>query len=64
MLKDISGCTFGKLTVVGRVANDKHNKARWLCRCDCGNEKIILGSNLLSGRTTSCGCITSPDLTG
>lgn len=64
MLKDISGCTFGKLTVVGRVANDKHNKARWLCRCDCGNEKIILGSNLLSGRTTSCGCVTSPDLTG
>lgn len=64
MVKDISGETFGRLTVVKRVENDKHNKARWLCRCSCGNEKIVVGSNLLSGRTSSCGCLISEDLSG
>lgn len=28
----------------------------WLCKCDCGNEKIILGPDLRRGSTVSCGC--------
>ena len=28
----------------------------WLCRCDCGQERVISASNLQSGHTTSCGC--------
>lgn len=64
MVKDITGYTFGRLTVINRADNDKNHKARWLCKCECGNEKIVIGSNLLSGRTTSCGCLTSPDLSG
>jgi len=46
------GDRFGKLVVVERQ-NDK-----WLCRCDCGEEKLISGSHLLSGNTRSCGCLT------
>lgn len=31
---------------------------RWLCRCSCGNEKIIAGRSLLwRNPTQSCGCI-------
>lgn len=64
MVKDLTGNVFGKLTVLHRVENDKHHKARWLCRCACGKEKIVIGSNLLAGRTTSCGCLVSEDLSG
>jgi len=36
----------------------KENTAirRYLCKCKCGNEKIIAISNLSSGRSASCGC--------
>lgn len=56
MVHDLLGQRFGKLTVIARAENDKFNKARWLCQCDCGNQKIINGSSLLRGLTTSCGC--------
>lgn len=29
----------------------------WKCQCDCGNEKIAYSSYLLTGRTSSCGCL-------
>lgn len=33
----------------------RHHK--WLCRCDCGNETIAFGTNVMKkGHTTSCGC--------
>lgn len=44
------------LTVVKRVTNDKHKKAVFLCKCDCGNAKIIPSSNLRKQVTTNCGC--------
>ena len=36
---------------------------RWRCRCDCGNEKIILQQSLTSGNTKSCGCLSKERLT-
>lgn len=47
---------FGRLTVLEQSSNSKHGFSRWKCKCDCGNEKIICGVNLIHGRTTSCGC--------
>lgn len=32
-------------------------ETRWICMCDCGKTKSILSTCLVSGRTTSCGCI-------
>ena len=32
------GDKFGRLTVVSRVPNPLNTNARWLCRCDCGEE--------------------------
>lgn len=54
--EDLTGQRFGKVTVLSRAANNKHGRAVWLCKCDCGNEKEIAAANLKSGRTTSCGC--------
>ena len=51
---DLTGQRFGRLTVIERAQNHNQSTA-WLCRCDCGNEKVILTSNLKSN-TVSCGC--------
>jgi hypothetical protein len=51
---------FGKLVVLERVPPPpriKNQGPHWLCKCDCGNEKIILGNSLKKGITKSCGCI-------
>ena len=67
---DILGKSFGKLTVLKKVPKPENLKtpgAYWLCKCECGKEKIILGKSLINGSTTSCGaCRTNivDDLTG
>ena len=53
---DLRGQKFGKLTVLRENGRDKRNNVLWLCRCECGNEIIVRGSNLRSENTTSCGC--------
>jgi len=32
-------------------------KSYWLCKCDCGNEIVVIGNNLKRGTTNSCGCL-------
>lgn len=54
---DMTGQKYGKLYVIERAENDKHEKAQWLCQCDCGSEpKIINGSAIRKGLVVSCGC--------
>ena len=53
---DLSGRRFGRLVVVG-IGEAVSGKVKWLCRCDCGNEKNISRSSLAAGYTKSCGCI-------
>ena len=53
---DITGKTFGKWTVLYKT--DKRNAGGviyWHCKCECGNEKDVLGTSLRSGRSLSCG---------
>lgn len=50
------GQRYDRLTVVEYVGRKGHNH-EWLCECECGNEKIVLGSNLSRGNTRSCGCL-------
>ena len=52
-----SGMRFGRLLVL--CENEKSPKGRrmFLCRCDCGTEKSIVGSDFSSGNTSSCGCL-------
>lgn len=64
-IKNIIGQKFGKLTVIEKANKPKNIKERriyWLCRCDCGNEKIVSGHDLKSGDTQSCGCLRFTDL--
>lgn len=59
---DLTGQRFGKLTVISEAEphyqQNGNKKRRWLCKCDCGRETIVLQSNLTSNRgTKSCGCL-------
>ena len=58
------GEKFGMLTVMGQAPSTAKGQRCWICRCDCGKEKIVLGSNLKRGTTVSCGCKHKNDLTG
>lgn len=54
---DIIGKLFGRLIVVEQGPSTKKGHTQWLCLCDCGNKKLILGSNLTTGKVRSCGCL-------
>jgi hypothetical protein len=56
-LIDIAGKRYGRLIVIRRAPNDKFGSARWLCRCDCGQETTVRGGNLRRGTSQSCGCL-------
>ena len=51
---ELTGRRFGMLVVERRL----DGAARWLCRCDCGNTKVVQSQNIRSGRNKSCGCST------
>lgn len=53
-VKDISGQRYGKLVAV-RLDHIKDKKSYWLCKCDCGTEKVIRSDCL--PRIQSCGCV-------
>lgn len=55
-LVDLTGQQFSRLTVVERAANNGKQPA-WLCRCDCGQTKVVQGENLRDGNVKSCGCL-------
>jgi hypothetical protein len=52
---DMVGQVVGRWTVIARGANYKNGDARWVCRCECGTERLIQGW-MLRGRTTG-GCV-------
>lgn len=58
-INDLTGLKFGRWTVLSLESESKNIKGRahWLCRCECGKEKIVSGRNLLSGDSSSCGCL-------
>lgn len=47
---------YGKLTAIERLKDDE-GLWKWRCLCDCGNETMVLGGNLIMGNTKSCGCL-------
>lgn len=58
-LIDRTGHVYGRLTVLSRYDDgpaSNGRRTRWLCRCECGTEKIAVGHELASGDTNSCGC--------
>ena len=62
---DMIGKKINKLEVIApaEMTIEKSCKTRikkhtsWLCRCECGNTKIITQSHLVRGVIKSCGCL-------
>lgn len=54
---DMSGKTYGRLFVFS-YNGTKNRKSQWLCRCICGNEVVVDGYRLRTGKTKSCGCLS------
>ena len=50
---ELTGKTFGRLTVISRSSGGTF----WLCLCSCGRKATIQGSQMRKGMTKSCGCI-------
>lgn len=49
---DRTGHAYGDLTVMEKDPDGR----RWRCKCTCGNETSVSGSNLKIGHVKSCGC--------
>jgi hypothetical protein len=54
---DLTGQTFGRLTVIER--DSSRNGTYFLCQCTCGNLKSIKSNDLKRGSTLSCSCLRS-----
>lgn len=55
---DLNGKKFHNLLVVKRLGSNGDGKTTWLCVCDCGKEKEVVGTELKNNRVKSCGCLT------
>ena len=55
--QNLIGLKFGKLTVLAEIEQRKNDRIRWLCLCECGNQKEAEGRLLKNGAVSSCGCL-------
>jgi hypothetical protein len=55
-IADLTGQRFGRLVALRIAGEGRRKQKNWLCRCDCGREKIVAGRHLKDG-TKSCGCL-------
>lgn len=56
-IRDITNMKFGRLTAI-RLTNQHKNGSRlWEFQCDCGNIYYNNSREVLSGHTSSCGCL-------
>ena len=53
------GKKYGQLLPIRQVGKNKFGCVQWLCKCDCGIEKIVTSYNLYHGFTLHCGCKTN-----
>jgi len=49
---------FGKLVALRAEGRDVYNNVLWVCRCDCGQERVVPRGSLTSGSARHCGCQT------
>lgn len=57
--KDLKGLRFGKILVLEMLSGrDSRGNISWKCKCDCGTERAIISTSLITGATKSCGCQT------
>jgi hypothetical protein len=54
---DLKDKIFYSWTVLQFGNMDKLHQSLWLCKCLCGTEKLVLGTNLVNKISKSCGCL-------
>ena len=52
---ELVGKVYGLFTILDVIIDD--NKAKCICRCQCGNIRLIMPCIITKGRISSCGCI-------
>lgn len=59
--QNLVGQRFGKLIVLEKDEKISKEKGHtyWRCKCDCGRERSVYHTHLISGDTSSCGCLHS-----
>lgn len=57
-MKNLTGQKFGRWAVIKLNHVDKNYYRYFLCKCECGKEKIVIGNTLRGGQSKSCGCLT------
>lgn len=66
-LNDLTGKRSGRLIAVKPAGQNARKERLWLCKCDCGKKKTVLGWQLNTGAVKSCGCLRgryAPNLVG
>ena len=55
---ELIGIKFNRLMVISELP-ERHASGlvQWVCLCDCGKTKMVLGRELTRGNTKSCGCL-------
>lgn len=61
-LVDLTGKTYGRLTVKYRDTTKTGKSVYWVCQCECGNIKSVRGDRLKDGSTKSCGCLNNENI--
>lgn len=51
------GKKYGMLTVVSLSEVKVHKQTTWVCKCDCGGEKLVASYHLKTNAVSSCGCL-------
>lgn len=54
--RNIAGQKFFRLTAIEPAGQNKAQQYLWKCKCDCGKELVVIGSNLIRNNSKSCGC--------
>ena len=52
--QDLTNQIFGKLIVIEQSGKDNYRHILWKCKCECGNIRIALGTELRQGKITAC----------
>lgn len=60
---DFTGHRYGRLVVIAHAGKNRHGHSLWLCKCECGNEKVLNSVAFRHGNTKSCGCLQSENRT-
>lgn len=56
IVKNMVGYQFNGCEVLKRSGTNSDNRAKWLCKCRCGNKFETTGKCIRNGDSQSCGC--------